>query len=266
MALRVSVKVSHHGPNAKDFTKEELEVLDVENLQETHYEVEFSYASDKASNKASDKALELTDIDNIGIAELLKLETKLPMKYLKPIQNSCIYVAQKARISDKQDKNIESASVMIEPMNPDWVNGKIRFLLINQSIPLDTIFMISKSIAYDGTYDWVTSDDIQSIKPLKDLILSENPNAKSFVLTVKTYLFGQDIGSKLEGKFKVAMTDDVFDNLRLFRFKRPSSNKIIFIVYDFINISLKDILLKADSVCKNKEGKRIINLILSSLN
>ena len=261
MSLKVDIKITHNGPKAKDFTKEELEVLDVENLQETYYEVTFNYSDTKSKNKD----IELEDIDNIGIAELLKLETKLPMKYLKPIQNSCIYVAQKARISSNQDKNIENASVMIEPMNPDWVNGKVRFLLINQSIPLDTIFMISKSIPYDGNYEWVTSDDIQSIKPLKDLILSENPKAKSFVLTVKTYLFGQDIGSKLEGKFKVAMTDDVFDNLRLFRFKRPSNNKLIFIIYDFTNITLKDILTKAKSVCKNKEGKRIIDLILNNI-
>ena len=255
MSLKVDIKIEHHGPKAKDFTKEELSVLDIENLQETHYILSFTYDS---------KENDLNDNDYIGIAELLKLETKLPMKYLKPIQNSCIYVAQKARLNSKQEKNIESASVMIEPMNPDWVNGKIRFLLINQSIPLDTIFMISKTIPYDGNYEWITSDDIQSIKPLKELILNENPDAKSFVLTVKTYLFGQDIGSKLEGKFKVSMTDDVFDNLRLFRFKRPSSNTIRFIIYDFINISLKDIMIKADSICKNKEGKRIIKLILDA--
>ena len=262
MTLTVNISIEHHGPKAKDFTKEELEVLDVENLQETHYIVTFSYNSSKDTTS---KEISLNNDDNIGIAELLKLETKLPMKYLKPIQNSCIYMAQKARLLDNQDKNIENASVLIEPMNPDWVNGKIRFLLINQSIPLDTIFMISKTIPYDGKYEWVTSDDIQSIKPLKDLILSENPNAKSFCLTVKTYLFGQDIGSKLEGKFKVSMTDEVFDNLRLFRFKRPSENIIRFIIYDFTNITLKDILVKADLICKHKEGKRIINLILNNL-
>ena len=253
MTIKVKITVSHNGPDAKDFSKEELEVIDIENLQETIYTIEFP--------------TNLTDEQNIGIAELLKLETKLPMKYLKPIQNSCIYVAQKSRLPNDMKNDFEKASVVIEPMNPDWANGIIRFLPINQSIPIDTIFKISKTIPIDGKPDWVMSSDIQPIKNLKETILSENKDAKSFVLTnQKITLFGQDIGSKLEGKFKVSMTDEIFDNMQLFRFKRPESNKLMFFVYDFLDITLKDILNKANNVCKSKEGKNIINAIISELN
>jgi len=126
--------------------------------------------------------------------------------------------------------------------------------------------MISKTIPFDGKFEWVLSSDITTSKDLKQLILSENPKAKSFVLTnQKVYLFGQDIGSKLEGKFKVSMTDDIFDNMRLFRFRRPKQNKIEFIIYDFMDISLKDVMEKALKACKNKEGKNVIESILKAL-
>ena len=252
MTLKVDVEISHNGPNKKDFSKEELELLDIDNLQETIYTVNLPE--------------KLSAEDKIGIESLLKLETKLPMKYLKPIPNSCVYVAQKARLLSSNAGNIDSASVRIEPMNPDWANGQVRFLPINQSIPLDTIFMISKTIPFDGKFEWVLSSDITTSKDLKQLILSENPKAKSFVLTnQKVYLFGQDIGSKLEGKFKVSMTDDIFDNMRLFRFRRPKQNKIEFIIYDFMDISLKDVMEKALKACKNKEGKNVIESILKVL-
>ena len=248
-SLKVSIKVSHNGPNKKDFSKDELELLDIDNLQETIYTVTFPE--------------KLTSEEKLGIEEMLKLETKIPMKYLKPIPNSCIYVAQKSKLLSSSQNDIDTASVRIEPMNPDWSNGQVRFLPINQSIPLDTIFMISKTIPYNGKFEWVMSSDITTSRDLKELILSENPSAKSFVLTnQKVYLFGQDIGSKLEGKFKVSMTDEIFDNMRLFRFKRPKQNQIEFIVYDFMDITLKNIMEKALKVCKNKNGKNVIESIL----
>ena len=73
MSLKVSVTIEHNGPNKKDFTKDELELIDIDNLQETIYIVKFSN--------------ELTIEDRMGIEEMMKLETKLPMKYLKPIPN-----------------------------------------------------------------------------------------------------------------------------------------------------------------------------------
>lgn len=248
----VTLQISHQGPSPKDFSKEELETLDIENLQETIYEVTFD---------------KLTDEDYIGIADLLKLETKLPMKYLKPIQSSCVYVAQKARVSSSLEQTVDNSPVQIEPMNPDWANGQIRFLPINQSIPLDTIFTISKQIPFDGEFQWVMSSDIVATKPLKELILQENPNAKHFVLTNrKVYLFGQDIGSRLEGKFKVSMTDDIFDSMRLFRFKRPKDNIIQFIMYDFLDIDLKYVLeLCQKSIHATEHSKSIVKNILESL-
>lgn len=249
--MSISITVSKEGPIASEFTKEELEVIDIENLVETVYDIEFKR--------------ELTDDDLIGIAELLKLETKLPLKYLKPIQNSCIYIAAKSKLEDGKD--FEHASVQIEPINPDWANGQIRFLPINQSIPIDTIFTISKTIPVDGNYEWVMSSDLKPTKDLRELILQENPNAKSFVLTnQKVYLFGQDIGSKLEGKFKVSWTDSIFDSLRLFRFKRPKINHLQFYVYDFMDVSLKMIMDKALSVTHSKECKKICEEIIESIN
>ena len=250
---KVTLQISHQGPSSKDFSKEELETLDIENLQETIYTLTFDHLSDN---------------DYIGIADFLKLETKLPMKYLKPIQSSCVYVAQKARVTSSLEQSVDNSPVQIEPMNPDWANGQIRFLPINQSIPLDTIFTISKQIPFDGEFQWVMSSDIISTKPLKELILQENPNAKHFVLTnQKIYLFGQDIGSRLEGKFKVSMTDDIFDSMRLFRFKRPKDNVIELIMYDFLDIDLKYVLeLCQKSIHATEHSKAIVNDILKALN
>ena len=247
----MKISISKQGPIKKDFSEEELKLIDIDNLIETVYDVDFGR--------------KLSDEDYIGIAEMLKLETKLPLKYLKPIQNACIYVAQKAKL-DEGETDIEKAAVVIEPLNPDWANGQIRFLPINQSIPLDTIFTISKSIPFDGNFEWVMSSDIKCTKDLKELILKENPKATHFNLTnQKVYLFGQDIGSKIEGKFKVSMTDDIFDNLRLFRFKRYEDNKLKFFIYDFLEITLNDIMDKMIQKTTSKECKRICEEIKSKI-
>lgn len=243
----MKISVSAKGPKKADFSKDELELLDIDNLQETVYDVKWTR--------------KFTDDDYIAVAEMLKLETKLPLKYLKPIQNACVYIASKGVIS----KDNQSA-VYIEPMNPDWTNGQIRFLPINQSIPLDTVFTISKTIPQDGKFEWVMSSDLKCTKNLKELILSENPKAKSFDLTnQKVYLFGQDIGSKIEGKFKVAMTDEIFDNLRLFRFKRPELDHLQFFVYNFMNVSLKDILEKMINQTKSELCKQLCKEIMEHL-
>ena len=235
----MKITVSHKGPKKSDFTKEELDLIDIDNLQETVYDIYFK----KPFNQF------------VGVADLLKYETRIPLKYLKPIPNACSYVAQKAK-----------GEVQIEPLNPDWVYGQIRFNPINHSIPIDTVFTISKEIPIDGEPQWVTSSDIKCTKNLKELILKENPDSKHFVLTnSKIDYFGQDIGSKLEGKFKVDWTDDRFDNLRLFRFKRPELEHLQFFIYDFMDIDLKFIMNRILTLSPSKECEQVVKEILSHL-
>ena len=101
-----SVKIEKSGPIAKDFTPEELKLIDIDGLQRTYMKITFN---------------KLSDDEYFFIRDIAFNQYKIPMKYLKPVPNTFSYISQKSQISGKE-KDIKNAGVVIEPLNADFFN------------------------------------------------------------------------------------------------------------------------------------------------
>lgn len=248
--------------NKKDFTAEELKYIDPESLNETIYAFEFP-----RFEKPDENGYIMTNDLYLNVANLLKMEYMLPMKYLSQEVNSCKYIAQKSIIIGKE-KNIENASVVIEPENPN-VFEMIQYTPINQLIPLGTVFTIDVEIPYyldDGSVPnrkKLTSKSIKTEINLEETIKKIKPDAKFLDLcNRKLQYITLDIGSKLEAKYKIEESN-LYKSMQLFRFRRPEDNILEFVVYDLYNLDINDIfkmMLKYIDIKLNTSEERKIKL------
>lgn len=141
----------------------------------------------------------LDDDYYIACRDITRNQYRLPIKYLKPINQSFRYMAKKST-STKPD--IEDADLVCEPLNPD-IKHCISYTPINQDLPIGTIFYIDESIPYNqGSIRYLlSSDNLRSTydKKLKGIY------TKPFVKC--DYNCSMDIGSEIFCKFEVEYID-----------------------------------------------------------
>ena len=154
---------------------------------------------------------------------LFQKQYKLPMKYLCP-KDKNKYVCQKSpTIADKN--NIESAFVVIEPLNIGF-DAYIKYIPINQSIPLGTIFRIDVGIPYEALKrKFIRSKSLKTSYKHPEGHLLMDPNI---------HIGSIDIGSRYTGTFEVTEVPiNNTDSFHKFSFEcEPDHFSVI--VYDFI--------------------------------
>lgn len=230
-----SVKYEINEPKKEIFTAEDLKYIDPENLAEEIVKFEFFEFDDNEMF--------------LALANLLKLQYRLPVKYLKPVEGSFRYIAQKSQLTHGQ-KDLRTANLTIEPLNPNFPQC-ISYLPINQFIPLNTLFTLHTEIPYrSNSRKMLTSASLVcEAKNIKEKITEEAKKSGFFKNNdIPTALFNRrvafgavEIGSVLDCKFSVQFTD-IHESFSLFRFRRPADNVIIFIYYKHMCINIKYIL------------------------
>ena len=258
-----SVSTYTYGPNLKEFTKEELALFDADGFTRNYLII---------------KPTELNDKYYEVIQDIVSHQYKLPCKYLQPVRESCSYISQKAQMSGT-DKDIKNASVVIEPLNADYVN-MIQYTPINQSLPLNTTVTLEVSVPFNRENKTIDGNTI-SIEPTRKFIWSSNlrtdrdienkiksVNSKS--IRTKPWMecvhYGSvDIGSEIKYKFNVAeVNTKIVKSFSLFGFRR-SDEKKEFVIYVFkcFNLLPIDILKMIAALDDIKDStKEFINEVV----
>ena len=254
------------------FTEDDYKYIDPDMLSQTHYRFEFP------TNKPDENGDIMSNDMYIALANILKLQYLLPVKYFKVNEQSFSYIAQKSNIIGS-NKAIENAAVQIEPLNGNFCK-QVRYVHINQAIPIGTTFYIHTEIPYRSEGDappitrkLLTSASIKTEESDLDKKIIEEAkkmgiNNPSIALFNKRIAFGAlDIGSRLDMKMTVDYTD-IHESLTLFRFHAPDVNIIEFIVYDHWNVDIKYILrlMKEDKRLSISEHEReFLNKLLDRM-
>lgn len=232
-----NITVMFRTPIMEMFDKHELKRYDTEGMSRFYMKC---------------KIKDISDDYMTGLRDILRLQYKLPIKYLKPVPGVFHYVAQKSLIIGNE-KDINHASVVVEPINCDFVNA-IQYTPINQSIPVGTIVTINESIPFDTLKDgseperknlWSsnfrTIDDIENV--IKNNITDKQcKRLKPWIMNC--HIGAVDIGSQITGKFVVSMADtNIIKSLALFSFKRSDEDKE-FVIWNWnaFNITPRTIL------------------------
>lgn len=220
-------------PDLSKFTKDELKMLDDTGI----------------SRHIIDITIDKYDDDTYkALRDIINNQYKLPMKYI-----DCVfyrYAAYKRNniIKNEDEKgntNNNKDVLIIEPLNNNY-EEYIRYIPINQSLPLDTNIVIDIDTSkYEPNYYYFTSNTMKTDDNIEDIIKKERPDS----ITLKPWLdhahIGSlDIDSKLTFKGRVRMVNqDIFNSFCLFNFRRDDE-KHYFTIYTFdcFNITPKDIL------------------------
>lgn len=257
--------VKHITINKSVFNENDYKYIDPDNLSETVYK--FIFPTTKTSDGVFGNDM------YIAIANIIKLQYLLPVKYLKVNDDSFSYIAQKSCTAG-ENVSIENAAVQIEPLNANFAK-QICYTHINQMIPIGTVFYIHTEIPYkpDSTRKLLTSASIKTDESdLDKLILSESEKNRiknpTTVLCNQCIAYGAlDIGSRLDMKMSVEWNDG-YESMTLFRFRRPEDNVLEFIVYDHFNVDIKYILnlMKKDEKLEiSAEQRKFLNELLDKM-
>lgn len=244
MSYISKVELFENGPDLKKFTKEELNIFDADGFTRNYLKINLS---------------ELTDDYYEAIADILKHQYCLPMKYLQAIRESCSYVSQKAIMSDA-NKDIKNADVTIEPLNADFVY-MIQYTPINQSIPLGTIVNLNVKIPFDYGEDnkeperkFIWSSNLQTDKDIEAKIKSENPKSIRTKPWMECVHYGAvDIGSEIQYKYIVSeVNTKIIQSFSLFGFRRYDPKKEfimwVFKCYNLKPIDVLNLMLKCEDL------------------
>lgn len=244
------------GPELDKFTKDELKIFDADGFTRTYMKATASAVSDEYQD---------------GIRDMLKLQYKLPVKYLKLSPGSYSYISQKSQIQGKE-KDIKNASVTIEPLNCDYAN-LIQYTPINQSMPIGTVVTIDESIPFETLPNgeepermFIWSSNLKTDDGIESKIKSANPNSIRTKPWIECCHYGAiDVGSRISAKYVVSNVDtSIIKSFPLFGFRRSDEHKE-FIIWTFkcYNITPKDILLMMkDHKDIGPAGKKLIAELL----
>lgn len=194
---------------------------------------------------------------------LFRLQYKLDMLYLKPIPDVCKYVSQKTPLVGN-DKYIENALIVIEPLHGNLFNTIIPYTPINQSLKEGTI------VNFNAETPFIIPDD-DGLKSGRKFMWSNTLETSEKVPEnpwLKCVHYGTiDVGSKVTGKFVVSKVDcSIQQSYSLFGFSRDDNKKYIKLwIYDYYNLSMKELIKKM--LMKNEElyNNKLLNAYLKEI-
>lgn len=247
------------GPSAKDFTKKELKMFDIEGFQRTYLKI---------------TAKEVTDEYMDGIRDIVQLQYNLPMRYMRLIPDTYQYISRKSLIKGT-DKSYDRAAVTIEPLNNDYANTPI-YTPINQSLPIGSTITVDIETPYDTLEDGTEptrkfwwSNNITFEKDIKAKILKENPKSIHTEPILKCCHYGSiDVGSKLTAKYIVSVVNTaVYRSFSLFGFRRADHKKEFQMwVFKAYNMTPVDVLkMMLNEAILGDAGRALITEILSKV-
>jgi hypothetical protein len=221
-------------PDLSRFTEEELKWY----TPECHVRTKTIFTYDKPEPDTEEEYQ-----INFSRNQIFTSQYHLPMKYLRPIEGNC-YISQKTPLLQESDL-IQNAPVSIEPLNVGF-DEYIRCIPINQNIPLETIFTIDVKLPFTEKYrKFFSSKHLKSI----------NYDGKELPFDPNIHIGTLDIGSEYNGKFIVSDVNlDLYNSYTKFTF-RCTDNSFTIITYDFMNVSVKQILEEVLERAKNKLTK-----------
>lgn len=272
---KIKVSVTKHKPLIDEIPKDWLRFLDLKNMSYTTTRFELPKYP-KPINEYDD-IMDAVIYDCIG--KLIQQTHSIPVKYLEPIPDSYLYTSQKSQ-NFSTNQGIEYAPLQIEPLNANILQ-QVSLLMINQSIPIETVFIIDIEIPFNiqngklPERRFLRSCDIKTKSDLKKIILKENPDAEYFDLCNQANVFGAiDIGSRYRAKF-VVKEGNKGETLSIWHIRRPKDNIIEIITHDYLNTDCKYILEKIKNIIeyylekedyKNKDiYKQFIRILIESL-
>lgn len=254
----ISATVSTKGPDVDKFTADELSIFDADGFTRTFLTIKFA---------------EMTDAIYDGMKSISRLQYAIPIKYLKPVDGTYSYISQKAYSS--VDNDIANASIVIEPLNNSYAET-IPYTPINQHLPLNTPVTINVSVPFDTLPDgnepdrqFIWSNNLQTSANIEDIIKKEYPASIRTKPWQECVHYGSiDVGSKMECKFLVAMSDaNVTRSFTTYGFKFDHDEKELVIwVFKCFNLTPMEVLtnIKNNEKCCD-ESKRLIDAILEKV-
>ena len=224
----IKVKLEFMSPDRKRFSPKELKLIDIEAL----------------SRHTMTITIPKYDKDTYTVLrEIVANQFKLPMKYIECVDYR--YCAKKHEMKNEQ----VDAYLYIEPLNNDYPSY-IRYIPINQSLPLDTNIVIdvdTEKLGLPPNFYYIWSNNMQTDANIEQIIKKENPKSIFTRPWCNCCHIGSiDINSKFYYKGKVSLVNtDVFDSMSLFAFKRNDEKHYFKILtYDCYNVTPVDIIEK----------------------
>lgn len=216
--------------------------------------------------KIDNNVKELDDKEQLSddINEICTHTNSLPMKRLEPIIDLCRYKSQKSR-SEGKDRDINSASVVIEPLNEDVYNMIIPHVPINQSLPIDTAVTLKATIPFDtedSIRKFVWTSNFKASDKIEETILKENPKSINLHPWLdKCHLSSIDLGSVMSYKFLVKDVDiSIHNSYQMFRFEREADDSFFSLsLYYAFNLSPKQLIEKMLTVMPDNRYLKYIN-------
>jgi hypothetical protein len=246
-------------PDPKDFSEQQRKRVDFEGLRRYFVKI---YIKD------------ITPDYYEAFKFLNKIQYKLPMKYLKPVNELCSYVSQKSLLYENE-KDIKNASITIEPLHSNFFNMIIPHTPINQSLPLETVFTINVSIPYLNDRNdmcpeckFIWSNNLKVRQEIVKEIEKIKPDSNFKRPFLECVHFGAiDIGCELKGKFIVSNIDlDLMQSYNLFGFRRSDERKeLVLWIYNYYNVSISDLLEMISTHCDNKLTKLLMKEVKENL-
>ena len=234
----MKINISKRKPILEMFSHEALEMYEPETNIRTI--TTFSYPKPEEGSKEE-------FLINHARNSISKYQYSLPMKYLEPEQFR--YVCQKAPLRSSSQV-IDSAARVIEPLNVGF-KDLIRTILINQDIPEGSIYTLHVENPYESeTRYFFCSNQLVSESRKDHLYPEGKKNGYDFDPFI--HIGSVDIGSEIIGKFVVKQVDlNIYKSYCLYKFEL-TDNSFSIITYDFMNISVKQILERIKECVKNE--------------
>lgn len=238
----MKISISQRKPITSMFPKEALDMY--EPSTNTRIVTTFSYTKPKEKSKEE-------FLINHARNAISKYQYSLPMKYLEPEQFR--YICQKAPLRGSSQV-IDSANRIIEPLNVGF-KDVIRTILINQDIPEGTIYTMHVENPYESDTRYFFCSNQLVSESRKEHLYPEG-KTKGYDFDPFIHIGCIDIGSEIIGKFIVKPVDlNVYKSYCLYKFEF-TDNSISIITYDFMNVSVKNILEKIKECVKSEEAPR----------